>query len=261
MLEAAAGSGAAAIGWLRRIALAGLDLLLPPRCIGCATTVPRQGELCATCWSALRFLQPPWCRICGRPLPHAAAGAPICGACARAEPAFDRGRAALAYDEASRGLILAFKHGGRLGGVPVFVGWMATAGRELLEETDVIAPVPLHRWRLLRRGFNQSALLAAGLARRAGRPWCPDLLVRARATASQQGLSARARQENVTASAFRVPGRHAPRIDGAKVLLVDDVLTTGATLGACAAVLRRHGVVRVDALTLARVVRDGSATI
>lgn len=261
MIEARAGGGLRAPAWLRRALAAGLDLLLPPRCIGCAVTVPRQGELCAGCWSALRFLQPPWCRACGRPLPHAAAGAPLCGACAQAEPPFDRGRAALAYDEASRGLILAFKHGGRLGGVAPFVGWMAAAGRELLEDVDLIAPVPLHRWRLLRRGFNQSALLAAGLARSSRRPWCPDLLVRARATASQQGLGARARQANVTAAAFRVPRRHLARVDGARVLLVDDVLTTGATLGACAMVLRRHGAARVDVLTLARVVRDGSATI
>jgi ComF family protein len=247
--------------WLRRALAAGLDLLLPPRCLGCGATVAGQGQLCAGCWSALRFLQPPWCRICGLPLPHAAAGAPICGACAQAEPPFDRGRAALAYDEASRGLILAFKHGGRLGGVSVFVGWMATAGQELLDDVDVIAPVPLHRWRLLRRGFNQAALLAGGLARRCRRPWCPDLLVRARATVSQQGLSARARQENVTPAAFGVPRRHWARVHGAKVLLVDDVLTTGATLGACATLLRRHGARSVDALALARVVRDASVTI
>jgi ComF family protein len=120
-------------------------------------------------------------------------------------------------------------------------------------------PVPLHRWRLLRRGFNQSALLAQRLARLTGRPWTPFLLERRRATLSQQGLGGEARLANITAAAFRV--RRPERVRDARVVLVDDVLTTGATLGACAAVLRDAGAAAVDALVLARVVKDEAAPI
>lgn len=178
----------------------------------------------------------------------------MCAGCAAEPPPFDRGRAALRYDANSSRLILGFKRGGRLDGVDLFARWMAQAGEELLAETDLIVPVPLHRWRLLRRGFNQSAVLAQRLARLVQRPWAPAVLQRRRATASQQGLSAAARQQNVTARAFHVA--RPDRVADARVLLVDDVQTTGATLAACAAVLRRAGARRVDVLTLARVVRD-----
>jgi ComF family protein len=149
--------------------------------------------------------------------------------------------------------VLAFKRGGRLEGLPQFARWLVQVGEELLAETDLILPVPLHRWRLLHRGFNQSALLAQAVAKRSGLDWSPAVLERRRATSSQQGLSAAERRENITAAAFRV--RRPERVADRRVLLVDDVLTTGATLEACAAVLRRCGASRVDALTLARVAK------
>lgn len=249
------------LGSWRSFGSAALGLLLPPRCIGCGSGVTRQGELCADCWSGLRFLQPPWCRCCGLPLPHAAAGAPLCGACAQDEPGFDRARAALAYDEASRKLVIAFKHSERLAGAPLFARWMAGAGAELLADADVIAPVPLHRWRLLWRGYNQSALLGSRIARLAGRRWCADLMERCRATVSQQGLTAQQRQANISSAVFAVRARHRRLVEGARILLVDDVLTTGATIGACTMVLRRNGAARVDALALARVVRGAPGAI
>ena len=171
------------------------------------------------------------------------------------------GRPAVRYDEGSRRLILAFKRGARFEGLRSFGRWLATAGADLLGDVDAILPVPMHRWRLLGRGYNQAGLLAQALARESGRPWLPDSLRRMRATASQQGLSAGARLENITSAAFAVPAGHVGRIEGAKLLLVDDVLTTGATVTACAKVLRRHGAERVDVLTLARVVRDGGNPI
>lgn len=236
-----------------RIGCGLLDLLLPPRCLACGIETTGTASLCPPCWSSLHLLAPPWCRVCGCPLPHAFAEAPLCGACAEKPPPFDRARAALRYDEHSSRIVLGFKRGGRLEGLPLFARWMAQAGEELLSEADLILPVPLHRWRLLARGFNQSALLARRVARLTGRTWSPFLLERHRATASQQGLGAEARRENITAASFRL--RRPERIEGARIVLVDDVLTTGATLGACATVLRRGGAARVDALVLARVAK------
>ena len=238
-----------------------LDLLLPPRCLGCGVTVQAQGLLCAACWGRLTFLGPPHCRLCGYPLPYAVPEEPLCAACAAEPPVYDRARAALRYDEGSRGLILRFKHADRTDITPIFGRWLTQAGSGLLATADVLAPVPLHRWRLLRRGFNQAALLAQALARETGLPVVPDLLQRTRATTSQQGLSGRARLDNVTSGAFRVHPWHHRRVGGLKVVLVDDVLTTGATLSACTRVLRRGGAAQIDALTLARVVRDASHPI
>jgi ComF family protein len=244
-----------------RVVTRTLDLLLPPRCLGCGAVVEMQGRLCASCWRALAFLGPPECRLCGYPMPHAIPEAPLCPACAAEPPVYDRARAVLRYDEASRRLILAFKHADRTDITPTLGQWLARAGSELVADADLLAPVPLHRWRLLRRGYNQAALLATALTRGVGAVLVPDLLQRVRPTASQQGLGARARQENVTAGAFRLHPWHRRRVEGRRVLLVDDVLTTGATVGACARVLRRAGALQIDVLTLARVVRDASNPI
>jgi ComF family protein len=244
-----------------RVVVRALDLLLPPRCLGCGAVVEVQGRLCAPCWRGLTFLGAPQCRLCGYPMPHVIPDAPLCPGCVSEPPVYDRARAALRYDEGSRRLILAFKHADRTDITPTLGQWLARAGAELPAEADLLVPVPLHRWRLLRRGYNQAALLASALARESGAVLLPDLLQRVRATASQQGLSGRARQENVTAGAFRIHPWHRRRVEGRRVLLVDDVLTTGATVGACARVLRRAGALRIDVLTLARVVRDASNPI
>jgi ComF family protein len=244
-----------------RLVHGALDLVLPPRCLGCGAGVEAPGRLCPACWRMLTFLGPPHCRLCGYPLPHALPAAPLCGACAADPPAYHRARAALRYDDGSRGLILAFKHADRTDTAPAFGRWLARAGAELLADADLVAPVPLHRWRLLKRGYNQAAILAQALARQTGVRLLPDLVQRVRATASQQGLGGRARIENITAAAFRIHPWHRRRIHGAKVLLVDDVLTTGATVEACARVLRRAGAAQIDVLTLARVVRDAANPI
>lgn len=239
----------------------GLDLLLPPRCLACGVEVAGQARLCAPCWRGLAFIGPPQCRSCGYPLPHAMPEAPLCGACATSPPPYERARAALRYDEGSRRLILAFKHADRTDIGPLLGQWLAKAGEALCAGADVVVPVPLHRWRLLRRGYNQAALLAREVARSAALPFVPDLLVRARATASQQGLGARARQANVSERAFGVHPWHRRRLAGRRALLIDDVLTTGATVGACTRVLLRGGAAAVDVLTLARVTHDASHPI
>lgn len=240
---------------LRRTGALLLDLALPPRCVGCGDRVDRTGLTCARCWSKLTFIAPPLCESCGAPFAQAGPAGQKCPSCWAAPPGYDRARAALVYDEASRALILAFKHGDRLHGAPLFAGWAAQAGRDLLEDADLIAPVPLHRWRLLGRRYNQAALIAQGVARRAAVPHIPDLLERHRATPSQGALGATARKRNV-AGAFRLNPRHADRVKGSRIVLVDDVLTSGATVSACARVLRRGGAARIDVITLARVVLD-----
>ena len=237
-----------------RAAMVALAAVLPPRCLGCGEPVADLGTLCAPCWSRLSFLAPPVCAACGIPFEYDAGAGAICGACAARRPAWGAARSALIYDEASRGLILALKHGDRTDSAPALAGWMAAAGRDMLTAADIVAPVPLHRWRLLSRRFNQSALLAHGVAARAGRGCLPDLLIRRRRTPSQGRLSASARQRNV-AGAFRVNPARAESLPGKRVVLIDDVQTTGATAESCARTLLLGGAVAVDVLTLARVVR------
>jgi len=245
-----------------RWGVAVVDTLLPPRCLGCGRTIDANGALCATCWQAISFLGPPCCARCGLPFAYDMGAEAVCAACAAASPAFDRARAVLRYDDASRRLILALKHGDKLHGVPALGGWLARAGADLLAEADVIAPVPLHWTRLFARRYNQSAVLAYGVAKawRRGLPLgakpgfrvVPDLLVRRRRTPSQGRLGRLARARNV-AGVFAL--RHKESVRGRRIVLIDDVLTSGATVEECARVLRRAGAARVDVLTLARAIR------
>ena len=236
-----------------------LDALLPPRCLGCGAEVADPSALCAGCWEAVQFIEPPFCQCCGMPfeiLPPKGiedAGAK-CGECLRAPPPYDRARAVFRYDDASRDLVLRFKHADRTDAAPAFAAWMARSGAELLGAAEIVVPVPLHRRRLFVRRFNQSALLAQALAKRTGALYWPDLLCRTRNTPSQGRLSPAGRRRNV-AGAFKVSKVDAPRLKGARLLLVDDVMTTGATLKACAHVLKRAGASHVDVITLARVLR------
>jgi ComF family protein len=238
-------------GWTA-FARASADLLWPPVSLLGEARVDRLGTLEAERWVALPFLFGPGCAHCGVPLPEATQPDTICPACLVDPPAFDGARAALAYDETTRPLVLALKHAGRQDGLPAFASWMAEAlGAGFA--TDVVVPVPLHWTRLWSRGFNQSARLAGALAQRLGVAHAPDLLIRTRRTPSQNGLSAAGRARNVRA-AFAVDPRRALQVSGQRVLLVDDVHTTGATTGACARALRKAGALRVDVVALARVV-------
>jgi len=241
-------------GWLRRATLGAAGLVLPRRCLACGTPVAGDGALCADCWPTVRFLGPPHCAVCDFPFDFDPGAGVLCGACAARLPTFDRGRSVFVYDAASRGPLLAFKHADRTDAAPTFARLMARAAAELLHDTDMIVPVPLHRRRLLARRFNQSALLAQAIGRETAVEAVPDLLVRTRHTPTQGGLSAAARRRNV-AGAFVVRAGMIDSVRGARILVVDDVYTTGATVGACATALRRAGAAVVDVLTLARVVR------
>lgn len=235
-----------------------LDLLFPPMCIACRVPVGAPG-FCADCWSRVRFLDGPLCACCGVPFAAAPDSETLCAACLARPPAYDRARAILAYDDVSRAPVLALKHADRLDLVPGFALWLERTGRALLADCDLIVPVPLHPFRLWRRRYNQAAELARALARRCSRPADPLALARSRPTPSQGAMpSARARRRNVL-GAFRVPDPR--RVAGRNILLVDDVLTTGATAEAAARALRRAGARSVAVLALARVVRETEVTI
>lgn len=230
------------------------DAVLPPLCPSCKVIVDRPYSLCLPCWSALTFISDPMCRICGDPFEIAPPGDLVCGACLAEPPLWHAARSAVRYDEASRALILGFKHGDRLHLSALFAGWMRIAGAGLLEPGAVLVPVPLHRWRLLSRRYNQSALLAYDLARKTGLRVSDQALIRTRATDVQGKLSATQRRKNV-AGAFKVSDARRSEIAGRSIILIDDVRTSGATAAACTRTLLRAGAARVSFLTIARVLR------
>lgn len=246
---------------LSRAARAALDLVLPPLCLNCKAPVADPQGLCGTCWGALRLLGPPHCAQCGLPFPHDLGEGMKCAACLSRPPPFAAARAALAYDDASRDLILGFKHADRLEAVPLFARWMSAAGRDALDGADMLIPVPLHWRRLFARRYNQAAELARALAASTGIPVEATLLRRRKRTRSQGEMaSARERLRNV-AAAFEVAAPDKLKLKGRKVVLVDDVLTTGATATACTKTLLRAGAAAVSIVTLARVVRPLSPSL
>lgn len=232
-----------------------IDALLPPLCLSCGSEVAEPGSLCPQCWSAMVFLGDPACACCGLPFELDPGDGVICGQCARRTPRYARARAVLRYDDASKALILRLKHADRLEGVEAFARWMARAGGAMLAEADLLVAVPLHRWRLFARRYNQAALLANAIGRMSKVAVEPGMLVRTRRTPPQGHLGHDARARNV-AGAFKVAERLRPRLEGRRIVLVDDVMTSGATVDECARVLLKAGAVSVDVLTLGRVVRE-----
>ncbi|PPR24408.1 MAG: hypothetical protein CFH40_00859 [Alphaproteobacteria bacterium MarineAlpha10_Bin3] len=240
--------------YIARAGQALLNAVLPARCMACGETVDGEGALCSQCWLGIRFLSEPACACCGFPFEYAVPDRTLCIACTRRPPAFDRARAVFAYDDASRGLVLAFKHADRIHHGPAFGRWLARTGAALVVDADLIVPVPLHRWRLFHRRYNQAGLLAQALGREAGKLVSVDLLVRRRRTRTQGRMSRSARIRNIQ-GAFKLRDGRRAAVGGARILLIDDVLTTGATVEECSRVLKRAGARAVHVLTLARVVR------
>lgn len=232
-----------------------LDILAPRACPSTGAPLAGGGGFSAQAWRILSLIDQPLCSSCGAPFAHDEGPDAVCAACVADPPAFDAARAALVYDESSHGLITAFKHADRTDLAPLFAQLMTRAGADLLVAGALIAPTPLHPRRLFERRYNQSALLAQRIARATKGVYAPDLLVRIRATPPQASLSAAARRRNV-AGAF-APARNAlARIAGADIVLVDDVMTTGSTLSACARTLKKAGARTVKALALARALRS-----
>ncbi|WOI52454.1 ComF family protein [Parvularcula sp. LCG005] len=239
----------------------------PPRCPVSDRLVQRHDTLAPEIWSQLKFLAPPWCAACGWPFPHEGTAQPLCVTCAAPDRfrerltgprRLDQYRAALAYDDVISGGILKLKYADRSDGVALFARLMMQAGREILTPDSVLVPVPLHPSRLAQRRYNQAGLLAAAIGRQASLDVLPRAVRRARKTPPQKGGSRQDRARNVRgAFALRQP----ERIEGRTVVLIDDVLTTGATLLACARLLRGAGAAKVHGLTLARVVTGGQTAL
>jgi ComF family protein len=232
-----------------------LNAILPPRCAGSGAVVDAPGMVSPAFWSELSFIDNPFCETCGVPFGFGSTIGTICAACIDEEPEFTRARSAVVYNDASRKLVIGFKYGDRMHAVQTFVPWLARAGAELIADTDIVIPVPLHFRRLWQRRFNQSAVLGEMLAKRSGLAFAPDALTRPRYTVKQKGLSRKERHANVR-GAFAVDAKQAAALHGKNILLVDDVFTSGATLNECARVLKKAGAAQVYVLTIARVTRD-----
>ncbi len=239
---------------LRRYAGAVLDAVLPPQCLSCRAPVDRHGQICGACWSEIDFITDPRCAACGRPFDFDLGRDALCGACLAERPLYGRARAVMRYGDRASSLVVGFKHSDRTERAKTFGDWMARVGEEILSGADALVPVPLHRMRLLSRRFNQAAMLGLAVAKRSGVPAWPGLLARTRSTPSQGGLRARERHANVR-GAFAVRRGKGPQVTGRRLVLVADVMTTGATVSACTRVLLRAGAAAVDVLTLAQVVR------
>ena len=233
-----------------------LRLVFPPQCVSCGDLVESEFSLCGPCWRETWFISGLVCDLCGAPLPgEEAEGVVHCDDCLQRPRPWARGRAALVYRDKARRLALALKHGDRTDLGRPAARWMFRAAQPILAPDLLVAPMPLHRWRLLKRRYNQAALLAEAVARRAGLEYCPDLLIRPRATPAQEGMSAEARFANMAGRIAAHP-RRAARISGRRVLLVDDVMTSGASFTAAAEACHAAGAKEVFALALARAVKD-----
>ncbi|SKA04626.1 ComF family protein [Consotaella salsifontis] len=232
-------------------------LLFPPVCAGCQTATVKAGALCPRCWSQLRFIERPFCEVLCLPFSYDLGRGFLSAEAIADPPPFARLRAAVLYGDLAGRLVGALKYGDRTDLAPMMAGWMSRAGAELIGDVDVVVPVPLHTGRLWRRRFNQSAELARHIARKAGKPMAPLALARVRPTRSQVGLGPQERHDNVR-GAFLVRDDRRFEIEGRRVLLVDDVYTTGATAQSATRALKRAGARDVDVVTFARVAAGSS---
>ncbi len=240
------------VGELARVVWrAAIDLALPLLCPACREPVDGKG-LCPACWSKLSFITRPYCERLGIPFAYDPGPGVLSMVAIADPPAYHRARAAVRFDEISRALVHALKYGDRLDLAPMMGRWMHTAGHELLTEADGLVPVPLHWRRLWARRFNQSAMLAGAISAQSGVPVLAGALKRVKATAQQTGLTRAQRASNIQ-GVFRVPEDRKAAVAGRRLVVIDDVLTTGATVEGCARALLRAGAANVDVLIFARV--------
>jgi ComF family protein len=236
-----------------------LDIALPTLCVACREPVDGEG-VCASCWAKLSFIAPPYCPRLGIPFVYDPGPELLSMEAIANPPAYQRARAAVRYDEVASTLVHALKYQDRTDLAPAMGRWMARAGRELLGGADTLIPVPLHWRRAWHRRYNQSGALARIISRQSGVPLNGNLLQRVRATEQQVGLSRPQRASNVQ-GAFQVSTEGQSDVRGRRIILIDDVLTSGATVDACARALLRAKAAQVDVLVFARVVDTPKATI
>jgi ComF family protein len=244
---------------IRALLRAALDLALPRLCAVCREPVEGEG-LCPACWSQLSFISRPYCERLGIPFVYDPGPGILSMEAIADPPAYQRARAAVRFDDISQALVHALKYGDRLDLAPMMGRWLAQAGGELLAEADALVPVPLHWRRHWARRFNQSALLAAAIAKASGVPIAANALKRVKSTPQQVGLSRAQRAANIQ-GAFRVPAEGKAEVAGRRLILVDDVVTSGATAEGCAKALLRSGAHNVDVLVFARVAEGGRTSI
>lgn len=245
VLKQAKSLGAA--GWAKLI-----DFLTPPLCLSCQVPVSSGASLCLDCWQKLQFVDEPVCDVLGTPFAYDEGEGAVSPAAIADPPSWDKARAAVVFDDASAHLVHLLKYNDRQEAGLAMARMMLGAGRNLLPNTDLIVPVPLHRKRLWQRRFNQAAFLCQHVSELSGKAWAHDVLLRVEATPSQVGLDAKERHKNVR-RAFEVPPEKRPLIEEKTVLLVDDVRTTGATANACAETLKKAGAAQVNVLSFALV--------
>lgn len=235
---------------------AALHLIYPPQCLSCGALVTTDFGLCGPCWRETPFINGLVCDLCGTPLQGQDGGKPEhCDDCLAIARPWSRGRAALLYKDNARSMVLALKHGDRLDLARPAAAWLLRAARPILQPGMLVAPVPLHWLRLFKRRYNQSALLSKALAHAARLDHCPDLLLRRRSTGTQEGRGRDDRFANM-ANAISLNPRCLSLVEGRHVLLIDDVMTSGATLAAAAEACVAGGACAVSVLALARVAKD-----
>lgn len=229
-----------------------LNFLLPPRCLLCYERSTDPQGICFKCWQSLDFICDPYCQLCGSPFEFKVEENLVCAPCLDDAPSFDRARSSVVYTTTSRHILMGFKHGDMLQVAKILARWMGHTGAEFLKEADLIVSVPLHPLRLIWRQYNQAAILVNELAKIANKPRQNEILKRCRYTPSQGKKTLKERQKNIKA-AFKVNPKYNEAVQGKRILLVDDVLTTGATVEECSKVLKKAGARSVDVLTFARV--------
>lgn len=249
------------VRWGRRMLMAVADLAMPPVCVSCQTPLVTHHALCAPCWAGIDFIRQPLCDRLGLPMPYGVGEGMISAAAAANPPPYDRARSVGIYAGTLKTLVHDFKFRDHQELRRLFVRWLLDAGAPFWADADLIVPVPLHRRRLLKRRFNQSAVLGRALGPLTGVPCRTNVLQRTRATAQQVGLTYQQRIDNVR-GAFAVPENMAAQVCQARVVLLDDVITTGATVAACATALRKAGAGEVNVLAVALTVpgRDDGAS-
>lgn len=227
-----------------------LNFLFPEKCLICEKHI-EQNKICNDCWGKCTFITKPYCSLCSHPFEYETSDNAICGACVMKKPKYDRGISIFKYDEYSKKLIHSFKYKDQLHILDYFINLIINRAKDILDNTDIIAPIPIHKHKLLKRGYNQAALLAFNVAKKTKIYYCPQLLIKDKSTPPQAGLNKSQREKNIKNS-FKLNSKFSKNIEGKKILLIDDVITTGATIKECCKILQKAKPAKIFVISLAK---------